>query len=514
MKKVALVILDGWGVAPSWGGNAIAAARTVNYYRLLRQYPNTIIHASGHDVGLPGNEVGNSEVGHMNIGAGNIIEQDVSIINKSIESGEFFKNKVLIEAIKTSKEKGTALHLMGILSDAGIHAHIVHLFSLIKLASMIGHDKVYLHLFTDGRDTQQYKGLEFVDKVEQVCRKFNCGKIATVLGRIFLDRKGNWLRTETAYNALTDETAGIIAKNALASLSEAYREGENDEYVSPRIIENTKRISSSDTVIFFNFRSDRTRQLSLALLSPTFDKFARKVPLSDLDFISFIPYGMEKELDIKSKSAFSQIEIPHTLGQFYQENNLRQFHIAETEKFAHVTFFINGNREEPYIGEERLLIPSPDVKSYAEKPEMSAEAVKNELIKRIKDPAFSLYICNFANGDMVGHTGDFKAALLAVLTIDAVLKEVVEACVNEGVVLLITADHGNIEQMVNPIYGGPDTEHTANPVPFIVVGDDKLQLKNDLRLSDVASTCLELGGFIRPQYFNESIINEKAAIQP
>jgi len=510
MKRVALVILDGWGVAPSWGGNAIASARTVNYYRLLRQFPNTTVKASGVDVGLPGHEVGNSEVGHMNLGAGQIVEQDVSTINQSITSGDFFKNPILTESIKTSAKASTNLHLMGILSDTGIHAHIVHLFALIKLAAQLKHPSVYLHLFTDGRDTDQYKGLEFVDKVEQVCQKLKTGKIATIIGRVFLDRKGNWQRTQTAYNALVNDSDGIAEKSALAALSDAYRKGENDEYVTPRVIASTQRILDGDTVIFFNFRSDRTRQLTQAIMADNFDKFTRKKKLKNIDFITFIPYGIEKELNIKSKAAFPKSTIAHTLGEFFQNNNLKQFHIAETEKYAHVTFFINGNREEPYKGEDRILVPSPAVRSYAEKPEMSAEAIKLELIKRIKDPTFGLYICNFANGDMIGHTGDYQAALKAVLTIDSTLKDLTQVCIDEDVPLLITADHGNIEQMVSPTTGGPDTEHTNNPVPFIIVSNEnnKISLKEGLRLSDVAQSCLEIAGFKDQSYFSESIIDK------
>jgi 2,3-bisphosphoglycerate-independent phosphoglycerate mutase len=508
MKRIALVILDGWGVAPSWGGNAISTAKTVNYYRLLRQFPYTTLKASGEDVGLPGDEVGNSEVGHMNIGAGEIVEQDVSIINKAIESGEFFNNKILIDSISQSKQKGTALHLMGILSDAGIHSHIAHLKALIELAAKLQHPEVYLHLFTDGRDTDQYKGLEFIDGIEQTCRTNNCGRIATLMGRVFLDRKGSWAKTETAYNALTDERYGLMEKTALGAVSKAYRDGESDEFISPRIIQNTKRIEGSDCVIFFNFRSDRTRQLTQALLSKNFEEFKRNKILTDIDFISFIPYGIEKELNVQAKAAFIKTEIHHTIGQFYEQSNLKQFHIAETEKYAHVTFFINGNRNEPYIGEDRLLIPSPQVRSYAEKPEMSAEQVKDNLIKQIKNPAYSLIICNFANGDMVGHTGDYRAALVAVATIDKVLGEVSRACIDEDVVLIVTADHGNIEQMVNPIYGGPDTEHTKNPVPLIVISNSRIILKpvDNFKLSNLSGTILDLTGLEIPQYFKESVV--------
>jgi len=505
MKKLALIILDGWGVAASWGGNAVSTARPANFYKLLRTYPNTTVEASGTFVGLPGDEVGNSEVGHMNLGSGNIIEQAVSVINKSIEDGDFFKNKVLIEAIQGSKQKGTNLHLLGILSDASIHANINHLLALIKLSCELKHQKVFLHLFTDGRDNAPYHGLDLINEVEKACNKNGCGKIATIMGRVMLDRKGNWLRTLAAYNALLFGT-GRKSTNALSAMSQAYREGETDEYLSPIIINNTARFQDDDTLIFFNFRSDRTRQMTQALMSNNFNRFKRNKTVK-LNLITFIPYGIEKELNIPSKSVFAPKPIDNTIGGFYAINNLKQFHIAETEKFAHVTFFINGNRQSPYKLEDRLLIPSPSVASYAQKPQMSAEGVKNTLVSHIKNSDYHFYICNFANGDMVGHTGDFRAALAAVSTIDALLKELAQVCLDTQTTLVITADHGNVEQMVNPVYGGIDTEHTNNPVPFIIVDQDKsIRIKNGGRLSNVASTCLKLSGFESPKYFDESLI--------
>ncbi len=508
MRKVALVILDGWGSSSSWGGNAISSAHPKTFYRLLRSYPNTLLHASGRFVGLPGNEVGNSEVGHMNLGAGNIVEQDVTAINKSIKNKEFYSNPVLIEAIKSAIARQHPVHLMGILSDAGIHAHINHLIALLELASKLKAPEVYLHLFTDGRDTDVYKGLELVDRIEQAISQVKCGKIATILGRVLLDRKGNWVRTQTAYNALT-LGEGIKAKTALQALSQAYRDGETDEYITPRIIEGGKRIAAGDTLVFFNFRSDRTRQLSQAFLAKDFNKFKRDTYLG-VDFISFIPYGIEKELNLKAKAAFQKANVAHTLSEYISLNNLKQFHIAETEKYAHVTFFINGNREEPFKYEDRILVPSPGVESYAEKPQMSAGAINAELIKHIRNSDYPFYICNFANGDMVGHTGNFRAALQAVQTVDDALKDLVQVCLDEDVILVITADHGNIEQMVNPVYGGPDTEHTSNPVPFIVVSNfGKFRLKPGLKLSNVASTCISLAGLPKVDYFDESLISPR-----
>ncbi len=504
-KSTVLLILDGWGHDISWGGNAITIAQTPNFNRLLRSYPNTLLAASGQNVGLPGHEVGNSEVGHMNLGAGNIVIQDISQINKSINDGSFYKNAVLTSSISDSKNKNTSVHLMGITSDGGIHSHIIHLLALIKLCSILGHKKVYIHAFTDGRDTDVMKGIEFINTIKIVCDNLGTGKIATIIGRAFLDRKGDWPKTEKAYNAIT-AGIGIKESSPLTAISNAYRKGETDEFIEPIILENGEgRVKDSDTVIFFNFRSDRTRQLTKAFLDPNFSEFKR-TKITNLDFITFIPYGIEVEMGIKGKSAFKTISIENTLGKVIEKNNLKQFHIAETEKYAHVTFFINGNRNEPYNGEDRMLIPSPNIRSYAEKPEMSGEEVKEGLIKHIKRNYYSLIICNFANADMVGHTGDFRAAVKAVEFLDKKIKEIVETCVNQNVPLLVTADHGNIELMVDPKTGRPHTEHTKNPVPFIIVSDQKdIKLTEDGKLGNVAPSILKLISLEQENTFLKSL---------
>lgn len=504
-NKVLLLILDGWGVGSTWGGNAISIANTPNYNKILRSYSNTKILASGNSVGLPGHEVGNSEVGHMNLGAGRVVSQDILLINKSIESGEFYNNEQLKRAISQSKQKKSTVHLMGIVSDGGIHSHIIHLFALLKLCQNIGHKDVQIHAFTDGRDTEDMKGMEFLNKLSFLIKRLGTGEIATIVGRVFLDRKGYWPRTKTIYEALVNGT-GRQEKNALSALSSAYKRGETDEYISP-IILNDKRIKDGDTVVFFNFRSDRTRQLVSAFLDPKFNKFKRE-QLNDLDFITFIPYGIEKELGVEAKSAFPSIEIENTIGKYFEEMGMKQFHIAETEKFAHVTFFINGNRNDPYSGEERILIPSPDVKSYAEKPEMSADEVKSVLIKQLKSEKFNLYICNLANGDMVGHTGNFPAAVKAVEALDVVIKEIADVCANRQIPLIITADHGNIEQMVDPMTGEPHNEHTKNPVPLIIASPHKYILKEGGRLANIAHTCLQVAGIEKPEYFNDGMIEQ------
>ncbi|MFA6694847.1 MAG: 2,3-bisphosphoglycerate-independent phosphoglycerate mutase, partial [Bacillota bacterium] len=332
-NRFALVILDGWGIGDNWGGNAILVAKTPNYNKILREYPNTSIGASGKDVGLPGREVGNSEVGHMNLGAGNVVEQDISLINKSIADGNFYKNEVILNAVQLSRKNNKKLHLIGIVSDGGVHSHINHLFALLKIAKDAGHTNVLIHAFTDGRDTPALKGLEFINKLEYVCSKLNTGKIASIIGRSYLDRKGNWRRTQVAYNAIVDGV-GIKEDNSRSAISNAYRQGQTDEHIIPRIIDkNFQPMDSGDSVIFFNFRSDRTRQLTQSFLDRNFREFKRRY-IPDLNFVTFIPYGVETELKSAAKPAFESVIIEKTLSSFIEENNLSQIHIAETEKFA------------------------------------------------------------------------------------------------------------------------------------------------------------------------------------
>jgi len=505
-SRFVLLILDGWGIGKNWGGNAILVANTKNYNRLIREYPNTTIAASGTDVGLPGHEVGNSEVGHMNLGAGRIVEQDVSLINKKIANGLFYKNKILKDTILRSKENNTTLHLIGIISDGGIHSHINHLFALLKIAKGIGHKKVMIHAFTDGRDTSTLKGLEFINKIQYACDQMETGKIATICGRIFLDRKGNWGRTKIAYEAIVDGI-GIKQKDPKSAVSNAYRNGQTDEYIIPQIIKNNyQKMRDNDAVIFFNFRSDRTRQLTQVFLDEKFNEFKRRI-LNNLDFVTFIPYGVEMEIKSPAKTAFGSNIINNTLTSFVANQNKKQIHIAETEKFAHVTYFFNGNKNDYFKGEERVLVPSPDVGSYANVPEMSLQKVTESLVRSIKRKEHHFMLCNFANGDMVGHTGDFKAALLAVEAIDNHLNDVVRACLDNETKLIITADHGNIEQMVDPETGQPDPEHTNNPVPLILVTDSNNKaLIEGGRLANVAATLLQFSQNEIPDYFERGLI--------
>lgn len=508
IKSVVLLILDGWGQGKSWGGNAITIARIPNYNKILREYPHTIIAAAGQSVGLPGNEVGNSEVGHMNIGAGRVVKQDISQINESIKDGSFYANKVLVDSIKSSIEKNKSVHLIGIISEGGIHSHIVHLFALIKLCKQLNAKDVFIHAITDGRDTAQLDGLEYTNQIEKLTKGLGVGKIATISGRIFLDRKNDWSRTEKIYRVIA-EGQGNNEKTPLSAISAAYKRGETDEFINPMTLEGVDgRVKDGDTIIFYNFRSDRTRQLTRAFLDKNFHDFKRDF-IENIDFISFIPYGIEKELGVTAKTAFPALRIENTIGKFIAQNNLKQFHIAETEKYAHVTYFLNGNIEEPYTGEDRMIIPSPPVKTYDEKPEMSAEEVKDNLIKNIKRDNYSFLVCNFANPDMVGHSGNFDAAVKAVEFLDIKIKEIADCCVDRSIPLVITADHGNVEQMVDPLTGRPDPEHTKNPVPFIILSENKqFRLKEGKILGNIAETCVSLIGLSSNGIFLENLVEK------
>jgi len=482
-------------------------ANTPHYNRLIRECPHTAIAASGAAVGLPGHEVGNSEVGHMNLGAGRIVEQDISLINRQIAEGSFYKNRVILKAMADCRNAGSTLHLIGIVSDGGIHSHINHLLALLKMAKDMGNKKVLIHAITDGRDTPPQKGIEFINKLEYACNRFGVGKIATIIGRIYLDRKGNWSRTKVLYDLLT-EGRGIGENNSRSAISNAYRNGQMDEYIVPRKIKyNYRKIQNRDAVIFFNFRSDRTKQITQAFLDEDF-KFFRRKYLPDLDFVTFIPYGTEMEVTSRAKPAFPSVTINNTLAAYVENLNLKQFHIAETEKFAHVTYFFNGNINDPYKGEDRTLVPSPDVGSYAEKPEMSIDSVTSNLVKIIARKEHHFMLCNFANGDMVGHTGDFKAAVAAVESIDHSLREVLKSCVDNETNVIITADHGNIEQMVDPETGQPDPEHTRNPVPLILFTNKKdINLKGAGRLGNVVATALAFSNYQIPKYFFDNLIS-------
>ena len=509
-KPIVLLILDGWGSAPAWGGNAISVAGTPIFDNLWRNYPHTTLCASGECVGLPGHERGNSEVGHLNLGCGRAIKQDSSRITDSIKDGTFFQNQTLINAIEHAKKNNSNLHLMGLVSDGGIHSLTSHLYALIELCRRLNfdHNHVFIHAFTDGRDSEPMSALSTISHVQEKCKSLGVGKFATVSGRYFaMDRDDHWERTASVYYAMT-QGAGIQNPSVLAAISMSYNQGITDEYIKATVItENNKPVATvkdNDSIIFFNFRSDRARQIAQAFMSEDMRKFNRGPKIKNLYFVSMIPYGFESELKLDIKPAFTQEQIINPLASVLSGSDLRQYHSAETEKYAHVTYFFNGGVEKPYRGEDRLLIPSPRVPTYDLKPEMSIKEVNRNAIANIKSKKYDFILINFANADMVGHTGNFKAALTACRVVDEELGKIVDTVLKSSGIILVTADHGNIEQMVNPVTGEPDTEHTRNPVPLILVGDKNLYINNiRLRdggiLADIAPTILEFLNMKKPE---------------
>lgn len=510
MKSVLLVILDGWGIAPPWGGNVISAAQVTNFDNFWRKYPHSILQASGEAVGLPGHERGNSEVGHMNIGAGRIIKQGVVKINESIKSGKFFKNQAIIEAFQKTKEKKGKLHFIGVVSDGGIHSHLDHLFALIDFAVKENVPDFTVHAITDGRDASPLSGILYLGKLEKKLKEVGRGKIATVMGRYYaMDRDNRWERTRLAYDALV-LGEGNKAESALKGISGAYGRGETDEFIRPIVVEKSAqgggrplaKIEANDSVILFNFRADRVRQISLALLKEDFNFFERKIFPKDLFFVSFIPYGGIQDLGIPVKNAFEPELLSQTLSEIISQAKLKQFHIAETEKYAHITFFFDGGRREAFEGEERILVPSPRVASYDLKPEMSAHEVAEKTLEAIKKKKYGFIVVNFANPDMVGHTGNFNAAVKAAETVDEELRRIVSENQRLLNFTLVTSDHGNIEQMINPRTGQPDTEHTKNPVPFIFIPPEYetlLRVKPIGVIGQVAPTVLKLLDISQPK---------------
>lgn len=513
-KPVILIILDGWGVNPRTEANAIALADPSFYRHLLETYPNTFIQASGEAVGLPDDQMGNSEVGHLNIGAGRIVYQDFTRINKAISDGTFFKNPALNSGILAAKEKNATLHLMGLLSDGGVHSHIDHLIRLLEMARQKGVTRLRVHPFFDGRDTPPQSALRYVDLLEkEMAQKKPAGadwKIATVMGRYdAMDRDKRWDRTEKAYRAIV-AGEGIQEASAREAIEKSYAAQTTDEFVKPVVIcEGGKpvgKIKNGDSAIFFNFRADRARQLTRALTAKEFEPFARYPIPSFSSFVTFTRYDETFKLPV----AFEPVSLDRILGEVLSERGLKQLRIAETEKYAHVTYFFNGGRETPFEGEERILIPSPkDVATYDQKPQMSAFELTDEVVRQIEADRFDLIVLNFANPDMVGHSGILKAAIQAVEVIDRCLEKIVRATLELGGVVLITSDHGNLEQMVDYKTGEPHTAHTTLPVPFILVAGSKqksLKLRPGVH-ADIAPTILDLMQIPKPpQMDHESLI--------
>jgi 2,3-bisphosphoglycerate-independent phosphoglycerate mutase len=499
----ALIILDGFGCSTQKEFNAIKADGVHNIARLWNEYPHVQIAASGMDVGLPDGQMGNSEVGHLNIGAGRIVYQELTRITKAIMDGDFFENKAFLGAIENCKKNGTALHLMGLLSDGGVHSHNTHLYALVEMAKKAGLTKVFVHCFMDGRDVPPSSGKCYVEELDAKLKEIGVGKIATVMGRYYaMDRDNRFERVEKAYSALVYGEGETAASGEIA-MQNSYDKGETDEFVLPTVVlENGKpvgKISANDSVIFFNFRPDRAREITRTLVFDDFDGFPRKNGFFPLYYVTLTQY--DKTFGDRVHVAYRPESLDNTFGQYLAEKGLTQLRIAETEKYAHVTFFFNGGVEAPNPGEDRALIASPKVATYDLKPEMSAFEVADEAVKRIESGKYDVMILNFANPDMVGHTGVMSAATAAVHAVDACAEKVVEAILKTGGRCIITADHGNCEKMWDEVENVPFTAHTTNPVPCILVDNTRknVTLREGGRLSDLAPTLLELLGLPVPE---------------
>ena len=497
-KPVMLMILDGFGIAPKSEGNAVSLAKKPNFDRLLEKYPHSELQASGLFVGLPDGQMGNSEVGHLNIGAGRIVYQELTRITKSIADGDFFTNESLVKAMENAKKTDGALHLMGLLSDGGVHSHIDHLKGLLEFAKKAGVQNVYVHAFMDGRDVPPSSGKEFIEKTEAMMAEVGVGKIATVSGRYYaMDRDNRWERVELAYNAMV-LGQGETANSATEAIEKSYHDDKTDEFVLPTVIEKdgnpVAKIKNGDSVIFFNFRPDRAREITRAINDKVFDGFKREA--LDLTFVTMTQY--DKTLE-GVEVAFKPQTLTNTLGEYVSDKGLNQLRIAETEKYAHVTFFFNGGVEKENENEERALIPSPKVATYDLKPEMSAYEVTEELIKRLDSDKYDMVILNFANPDMVGHTGVVDAAIKAIEAVDECLGKVVDKVLEKDGTVFITADHGNAETMIDFSTGNPFTAHTTQPVPFLWVSNntDGKTIK-DGKLADIAPTMLNVLGLEAP----------------
>ena len=509
-KPVMLMILDGFGIAPKSEGNAVSLAKKPNFDRLIEKYPNSQLQASGLEVGLPEGQMGNSEVGHLNIGSGRIVYQELTRITKAIADGDFFENEALKIAMDNAKKNGSALHLMGLLSDGGVHSHIDHLRGLLEFAKNEGVTNVFVHGFMDGRDVAPSSGKEFIEKTEAMMAEVGVGKIATVCGRYYaMDRDNRWERVELAYNALV-LGKGETANSAVEAIERSYHDNKTDEFVLPTVVtENGKAITnikSGDSVIFFNFRPDRAREITRAINDKEFTGFNRET--LNLTFVTMTQY--DKTLE-GVHVAYTPQTLDNTLGEYVSNKGLKQLRIAETEKYAHVTFFFNGGVEKENPGEDRKVIPSPKVATYDLKPEMSAYEVTDELINRLDADNYDMIILNFANPDMVGHTGVVEAAVKAIEAVDDCLGKIVDKVLEKDGCVFITADHGNAETMIDFSTGNPFTAHTTDPVPFIWVANDTEGKKlNDGKLADIAPTMLnQLGLEVPAEMTGENLVVNK-----
>ena len=502
-SPIALIIMDGYGINENTEGNAVYEANTPNLDSYFKNYPNSQLKASGLSVGLPDGQMGNSEVGHTNIGAGRVVYQMLVKITKDIEDGVFFENKAIKETMQAAKEGGHALHLMGLLSDGGVHSHIKHLFGLLEMAKKIGLEKVYIHSFHDGRDVPPTSGVEYMQQLVDEIKRIGIGKVATLSGRYYaMDRDNAWDRVEKAYNAMV-MGEGETASDPVEAIKASYEKGVTDEFIVPTVIDKEGTIKEGDSVIMFNFRPDRARQITRTFVDPDFNGFERKNGYFKLNFVCMAQYDAEMP---NVSVAYPPEQLTMTFGEYISKLGMTQLRIAETQKYAHVTFFFNGGEERQFEGEDRILIKSPDVATFDMKPEMSAPEVCDAVCKAIDEDKYDVIILNYANCDMVGHTGVMDAAVKAVETVDSCVGKMVDKLLEKGGKAIITADHGNADCLVDPETNDVFTAHTTNPVPMIVIGAGDVKVK-DGKLCDLCPTMLDMMGIDKPEEMTgESLI--------
>lgn len=504
-RPLALIIMDGWGYSEDPDNNAILAANTPVWDQLWQDYPHTLINASGQGVGLPGDQMGNSEVGHLNLGAGRVVYQEFTRISKAIEDGAFFQNPVLTAGVDKAIEHDKAVHIFGLLSDGGVHSHEEHIHAMVKLAVDRGARHVYVHAFLDGRDTAPKSAQASIDKLEAVFAEQGRGRLASMIGRYYaMDRDKRWNRVEAAYRLIAEGEAEFQADNATQALEMAYAREETDEFVKATTIGEPVRIEDGDSIVFMNFRADRAREITECFIKPDFDGFIRPREIKLAEYVTLTEY----KKDYSSPIAFPNEKMKNILGAYLSSLGLKQLRIAETEKYAHVTFFFNGGLENPFEGEDRILVPSPKVDTYDQQPEMSAPEVANKLAEAIHSEKYDVIICNFANADMVGHTGNFDAAVKAVEALDQCLGTVWRALKSVGGEMIVTADHGNAERMVNHETGQAHTAHTNNVVPLLFAGRKAICHENGT-LSDIAPTMLSLMDLPVPEEMSKHLLIEE-----
>jgi 2,3-bisphosphoglycerate-independent phosphoglycerate mutase len=502
-KPIVLTVLDGWGYRAETKGNAIALARKPNYDRLLAEFPNTLVHTSGPAVGLPEGQMGNSEVGHMNMGAGRVVHMDITRIDQAIADGSFFQNELLLQAMQRGQK--SQLHLLGLVSDGGVHSHLQHLFALLRMAKQNKVERVFVHCFMDGRDTPPHSGMDYLRRLQKQMREIGVGRIASLSGRYYaMDRDNRWERVERAYRAVVHGQSELRFHDPVEAMRKSYESGVTDEFSIPVAIADGPSsaaapvacIRDNDAVIFFNFRADRARQMTKAIAEPNFDKFTDPVRPKNVCFVAMTQYDKSYTW---LKYVLSPEKLEHILAEVFAGLSLRNLRVAETEKYAHVTYFFNGGVEKPFPGEERLLVPSPKVPTYDLMPEMSAAGITDAVIAAIEKGDFDAIVMNFANADMVGHSGKLEATIRAVETVDACLGRIFQSLRPRGGAWIITADHGNAETMIDPVTGGPHTYHTTNPVPFILLQEDgRVRLRSGGALRDIAPTLLGMLGVPKP----------------